>query len=210
MDSNITFVNLAFNDGQIKFDISIWVVAILVMLLLLLIYRFYQHTKKYNLVKIRLKITGIGSAEFTPNDEDIQIAHQLWTQLITRKAAIKVNPEEDVITEIYDSWYGLFTTTRELISAIPIKYLQEDSTKKLISIFTDVLNKGLRPHLTTWQAKYRNWYKHQEEELKTKSPQELQKEYLLYDELIQDMLLVNENLIDYAAQLKIIIESEVK
>lgn len=210
MDSNITFVNLAFNDGQIKFDMSVWVVVCLLIVLAILAYRFYVHTKKYKLVKIRLKIAGIGSAEFTPNDEDIQVAHQLWTQLLTRKAAIKINPEEDVITEVYDSWYGLFTTTRELISSIPIKYLEEESTKQLISISTDVLNKGLRPHLTTWQAKYRNWYKHQEEELKTKTPQELQKEYPFYDELIEDMLLVNENLIDYANELKRIVEAKVK
>jgi hypothetical protein len=210
MDSNITFVNLAFNGGQIKFDVSVWVIALIIVVLAILVYRFYNHTKKYKLVKIRLKIAGIGTAEFTPNDEDIQVAHQLWTQLVTRKAAIKINPEEDVITEVYDSWYGLFTTTRKLISSIPIKYLEEKSTQKLISISTDVLNKGLRPHLTTWQAKYRNWYKHQKKELKTKTPQELQKNYPLYDELISDILLVNENLIDYADQLKIVIESKVK
>jgi hypothetical protein len=210
MDSNITFINLAFNDGQIKFDVSIWIIALLVAVLAVPVYRFYNHTKKYKLVKIRLKIPGIGNAEFTPNDEDIQVAHQIWTQLVTRKAAIKINPEEDVITEVYDSWYALFTTTRELISSIPIKYLEEESTKQLISISTDVLNKGLRPHLTTWQVKYRNWYKHQEEKLKTKTTQELQKEYPFYTELIDDMLLVNENLIDYAQQLKIVIGSKVK
>ena len=210
MDSNVTFVNLAFNDGQIKFDISVWVIALIIMVLAVVTYRFYTHTKSYNLVKIRLKIAGIGTAEFTPNDEDIQVAHQLWTQLVTRKAAIKINPEEDVITEVYDSWYGLFTTTRELISSIPIKYLEEQSTKQLIAISTDVLNKGLRPHLTTWQAKYRNWYQHQKKELETKTPQELQMEYPFYDDLINDMLLINENLIDYAEQLKIVIESKVK
>lgn len=208
MDSNITFVNLAFNDGQVKFDVSIWIILLLVAILAVLIVRFYKHTKKYELVKIRLKIPGIGNAEFTPNDEDIQIAHNLWTQLITRKAAIVIDPEKDVITEVYDSWYALFTTTRELIGAIPIKYLNEESTKQLISISTDVLNIGLRPHLTTWQAKYRNWYKHQEDELKTKTPQELQKEYSEYNLLILEMQKVNANLIDYAEQLKIIIEAK--
>jgi len=208
MDSNITFVNLAFNDGQLKFDVSVWVLIVLTGILGIMFYRFYSHTKKYKLVKVTLKIAGIGDAEFTPNDEDIQIAHQIWTQLVTRKAALKVDPEKDVIVEIYDSWYSMFSITRELISAIPIKYLDAYSTKQLISITTEVLNLGLRPHLTTWQAKYRNWYKHNEEELQSKSPQELQKEYPEYEALIADMLSVNENLIDYAEQLKKIIEAK--
>ncbi len=208
MDSNITFVNLAFNEGRVKFGVSIWVILLLIAILAVLIVRFYKHTKKYELVKIRLKIPGIGNAEFIPNDEDIQIAHKLWTQLITRKAAIVIDPEKDVITEVYDSWYALFTTTRKLISEIPIKYLNEESTKKLISISTDVLNIGLRPHLTTWQARYRNWYKDQEDELKTISPQEVQKKYPAYDLLIAEMKKVNANLINYAEQLQIIIEAK--
>lgn len=208
MDSNITFVNLVFNDGQLKFDVSVWIIVLLVLVLMALAVRLYRHTNKYELVKLRLQIPGIGNAEFTPNDEDVQIAHQLWTQLVTRKAAIKIDPEKDVITEVYDSWYGLFALTRELIGSIPIKYLQEDSTKQLISLSTDVLNIGLRPHLTTWQAKYRNWYKHQTSALASKTPQELQKEYPEYEALITDMLVVNENLIDYAVQLKKIIEAK--
>lgn len=208
MNTDLTFINLAFNDGQLKFDVSIWVLLVLIGILGIIFYRFYSHTKKYKLVKVTLKIAGIGDAEFTPNDEDIQIAHQIWTQLVTRKGALKVDPEKDVVVEIYDSWYSMFSVTRELIGSIPIKYLDAYSTKQLISITTEVLNLGLRPHLTMWQAKYRNWYRHHEQELESKTPQELQKEYPEYEALIADMLVVNENLIDYAEQLKKIIEAK--
>lgn len=49
-----------------------------------------------------------------PTWEDIQIAHQIWTELVTRKAAIPFNPDDDVIVEIYDSWYALFQRTQQL------------------------------------------------------------------------------------------------
>lgn len=210
MDLNTTLLNLSITNGQLKFDISIWIIIMFIVILLIIIYRFYKSTKNFKPVKIKLKIGAIGDVEFIPNDEDIQIAHQIWTQLITRKAAIKIEPEKDIIIEVYDSWYALFTTTRELISSIPIKYLHEESTKTLISIATDSLNDGLRPHLTTWQAKYRNWYKNNELKLKDKSPQELQQEFPEYQILIDDIIKVNNNLIDYANQLKKIIDVKVK
>ena len=207
MDLNTTIINLSYTNGQLNFNISIWIILILLAILLIFVYRFYQHTKNFKLVKIKIKLGNFGNAEFTPNREDIQIAHKLWTELITRKAAIPI-VEEDVIVEIYDSWYAIFTKTRELISQIPVTSIQNESTKILIRIATDSLNKGLRPHLTQWQAKYRNWYNYKEDELKTKTPQELQKEYPEYELLIADMKKVNENLIDYAEQLKKIIEAK--
>jgi len=209
-DINATIINLSLKNGQLEIDISLWVIGVLILILMILLYRFYKHTRNYKLVKISIKLGGIGNAEFTPNDEDVQIAHKLWTELTTRKAAIEIVEDEDVIVEVYDSWYEIFTKTRELISEIPVSSIQQDSTKILIQIATDSLNKGLRPHLTKWQAKYRNWYKQQENELKTKTPQEVQKSYPEYDLLIEDMIEVNNNLINYANQLKLIVESKGK
>jgi hypothetical protein len=78
---------------------------------------------------------------------------------VTRKAAQPIDIENDVILEIYDSWYALFGRIRQLISDIPGHMLRtEKSTQELVRIATQTLNDGLRPHLTRWQARFRHWY----------------------------------------------------
>ena len=94
-----------------------------------------------------------GRVELRPNIEDGQVAHRIWVELVTRKAALPIDPDLDVIVEVYDSWYALFGRVRQLIGDIPSRLVRkEESTRKLIKIATDTLNLGLRPHLTQWQA----------------------------------------------------------
>ena len=190
-------------------DISVWlVVALLVVLTVFLIVGF--RLKRYKLVKLNISLGKIGKAEFSPNEQDIQIAHKIWTELVTRKAAIPLEPEHDVIVEIYDSWYALFTKVREFISEVPADLLRhEKSTQELVRICTATLNDGLRPHLTKWQAKFRNWYQSNSEKLKELTPQELQREYPEYDELVKDMIDINEKLISYANELKKVVDGKV-
>jgi len=147
--------------------------------------------------------------EDMPTWEDVQIAHQIWTELVTRKAAIPVDPENDVIAEIYDSWYALFQRTRQLIGDIPGKCIRrEKSTQQLVKIATETLNLGLRPHLTKWQARYRNWWHNSEDALKTSTPQEHQKNFPQYADLVGEMLTVNKLMIEYAAQLQKIVKGK--
>ena len=63
-------------------------------------------------------------------------------------------------------------------------------------------NDGLRPHLNRWQARFRNWYEANSDKLKQKSPQDLQKQFPEFNELISDMLQINSQLIAYANELK--------
>ncbi|MGI9102827.1 MAG: hypothetical protein ACR2IF_10340 [Terriglobales bacterium] len=145
----------------------------------------------------------------TPSWEDVQIAHKIWTELVTRKAAVPIDPDNDVILEIYDSWYALFQRVRQLVSEIPGRCVRrEASTQTLIRIATDTLNLGLRPHLTTWQARFRNWWHHTEDALQTKTPQEHQKDFPQYATLLADMQQVNKMLIQYAAELHKIVKGE--
>ena len=65
--------------------------------------------------------------------------------------------DQDVITEVYDSWYEAFKIIRKQLEEIPEERIGD--AKELIDIVLKVLNDGLRPHLTKWQAKYRAWYK---------------------------------------------------
>jgi len=189
-------------------DISLWLIAALFLVAGALLL-WGRRSKRYKLVKLNIQLGKIGKAEFVPNDQDIQVAHKIWTELVTRKAALPIDPEHDVIIEIYDSWYHLFTRVRELVSNIPADLLRtEESTQELVRIATETLNEGLRPHLTKWQAKYRNWYTANSEKLKEFTPQELQQQYPDYNSLVQDIVVLNGLLIAYARELKKIVDGK--
>ncbi len=140
---------------------------------------------------------GDHKVSFRPNDTDRQIAYSIWVELSTRKIGLSINAEDDVIAEIYDSWYAFFAVTRELIKDIPVSKVRGDSTSKIIDLSIEVLNEGLRPHLTKWQARFRHWYERQMDSKSDAEPQELQKKFPAYEELVKDMLAVNKRLITY-------------
>lgn len=144
---------------------------------------------------------GIGNQKLKlkPNVTDKQIAYQIWVELSTRKIGIPIDLEDDVIYEIYGSWYSFFSVTRDLIKDVPVSKFQRKDTERIIKISIDVLNMGLRPHLTKWQARYRRWYERQLEKADNGdlSPQDIQRNYPHLDELGKDMLEVNMRLIGY-------------
>ncbi len=203
VDFPIEILNVEIKDGfklSIKFS---WLLIAFLILLILIIWFFRKRRKSLGLVELEISLGGIGKATLKPNYNDIQISHKIWTELITRKAAIRIDPQNDLIVEVYNSWYELFKRTRELISDIPAELVRNsESTKLLVNIATRSLNDGLRPHLTKWQVKFRNWYAHQDDKLKEASPQEVQRLFPEFVELIDDLNKVNEQLISYAEELK--------
>ena len=72
------------------------------------------------------------------------------------------------------------------------------------------MNKGLRPHLTKWQKKYKKWYTQTSntQEYKDKDPQDIQKHFPEFDDLVKDMKSVNHGLMKYAEELKKITHEE--
>ena len=181
-------------------EVSPWLVLIGVSLPLLLI-ALRSRRRRFRPVSLEVSLGGIGRVQLRPHEEDIEIAHKIWTELVTRKAALPVD-EHDVITEVYDSWYALFGRVRSLIAELPARLVRDDqTTQQLVHIATDSLNRGLRPHLTQWQARFRNWYSLQGEALRTSSPQEVQKAFPEYGELMADLRRVNLELIQYAGEL---------
>lgn len=135
-----------------------------------------------------------------PNHTNIDIAYNIWVELNTRKIGLAIDFEKDVIVEIYKSWYQFFGITRELIKGLPATKIRNDkSSKELIDLSTKILNEGLRPHLTTWQAKYQKWYSTAilKDGNKDLTPQQIQKEYDEYEALKDDMSRINNNLINY-------------
>jgi hypothetical protein len=161
--------------------------------------RLWRQVKSYEIDEAAI---GIGSNRVTikPNTEDMQIAYKLWVELSTRKIGLEIDLNNDVIKEIYDSWYEFFSVTRELVKSIPVSKIRRDkSTKELVNISIDVLNEGIRPHLTRWQARFRRWYNSEIDKAENciLSPQDCQKKFPEYQELTKDLIAVNKRLIEY-------------
>jgi len=207
-ESYIDLIRLSFDAERlfIRMDVSIWLVISL-LALIALFWLITVKSKRYKLIKLNISLGKVGKAEFIPNENDIQIAHKIWTELVTRKAALPIDLEHDVFVEVYDSWYSIFTKVRGLVSEIPADLIRsEKSTQELVRISTATLNDGLRPHLTRWQSRFRNWYQANIEKLKEISPQELQREYPEYEALADEIITINSELILYAAELKKIVD----
>ena len=185
---------------------SNWYLIVGVLLLFLIsffVWRKYL-SQKFNIYDLGVEISGSPKAFFKVqrNDDNLFIANRIYIELTTRKAAIPIDEENDVIEEVYNSWYLLFGIIRDEIKTVPGRYLRShDPTIALIGLTTKILNEVLRPHLTEHQAKFRRWYEQEKENNEKISPQELQRRYPEYDNLIESMKQVNKTLIQYSNEL---------
>jgi hypothetical protein len=205
-------IELGWNstDWLFSLTLSAWVVvAIVVISIILLIWRYWAGGFAFKSFEIDQADIGIGSQKFSfkPNMTDKQVAYAIWVELSTRKIGLPIDFDNDVVSEIYDSWHGFFTVTRDLVKGIPAQKVRRDSTQKIIRLSIEVLNEGLRPHLTRWQARFRHWYDRElrkydegngEEVL---DPQLIQEKFPNFEELKKDMEQVNQSLIKYRNQM---------
>lgn len=169
--------------------------------LTVLIYLIRPGTSRWRSLEIDGARLGIGKQSITlrPNATDRQIAYRLWVELSTRKIGLPVDLNDDVVAEVYNSWYEFFSVTRQLVKEVPVSKLRRSDTQKVVRLSIDVLNVGLRPHLTKWQARFRHWYRAALERDATSdlSPQQIQQTFPHYTELKTDLEAVNKRLIDY-------------
>jgi hypothetical protein len=174
-----------------------------VVLYLVIRYAFLTHGGRLDLVEAEVKLGGIGSVKIRPSYEEVQIAHRAWAELATRKAALPFDEQNDVIAEVYDSWYELFGRMRDLVKEIPAQKLRSSQdTRELVRLLVEALNHGLRPHLTKWQARFRRWYENELELDKDAPPQEIQRRYPHFTELVKDLKNVNGQILEYGEVLK--------
>lgn len=189
--------NISF-DGCTKIIVSVNWIAIVILIVLVIVAAHVL--KKVGLLIGRRSISvdqaniGIGNSSITLkfNKKDQEIAYKLWVELSTRKIGLPFD-ENDVISEVYDSWYAFFGIARDLLKDLPAERLAYSG--ELVDLTQKVLNNGLRPHLTKWQAKYRKWYF--ENSNKEGSPQDIQKAFPEYEELLSDLKATNQTMINY-------------
>lgn len=176
----------------------------IVVLLLILAWQVSRLRKNWEPVSADIQFADLGKITIRPNHRDVQLAHQAWVELATRKAGIPFDPESDVIVEVYDSWYELFGCLRELAKECPaMKVRRDESTRQIVATIAQVLNEGIRPHLTRWQARFRRWYENALETAPAeRTPQEIQRGYPEYSILIEDLQAVQDGLRRYMDLLK--------
>ena len=197
-----------FSDWTISVQFTFWIVgALIAALILVCVWRWTRYSATWKDFEIdQAEIgTGTGKLSLRPNTTDRQVAYAMWVELSTRKIGLPIDFDHDLISEIYDSWYQFFSVTRELLKSVPVTKVRTKSTQKIITLSVELLNDGLRPHLTTWQARFRRWY---ELELRndssdvTADPQEIQRRFPKYEELKTDMVEVNRRLINYREHMR--------
>jgi len=190
--------------GSITY-LSLSIISLAIILIVIIKYRIRKNGIVFHsTIPVSMKYSIAGqeiSYNIVTNYTNVEIAHRVYTEIMTRKAGQPFDEDNDVILEIYDSWYELFTLVRNEIKEIPGSLLRENKrTKDLIMLLMDVLNKGLRPHLTIYQAHFRKWTL--DNTKKDKSPQELQKKYPNYSEQVKSIKEVNETLLLYSDELQ--------
>lgn len=211
--TEVAILELHFNRDlwQATIVLNLWFVILIASVAVILILvigraRYFRSVHR-DIVPVKMKYS-IGTAEIeyqiVRNYENVEIAHRIYVELITRKAALPIDEEQDVIVEVYNSWYKLFQLTRDEMKKLSGKLLLKNRTSEQLEVLlTDILNKGLRPHLTSYQAKFRKWYSEELEDGNSKglSPQDIQKKYPEYRELIKSISNVNNVLMEYSKQL---------
>lgn len=194
------------SDYSLSFTLSLWfLLAIFLCIFTTLVIKNLTTRWRGVNFEIDKAEVGLGTGKicFKPNLKDQQIAYSIWVELSTRKIGLPIDLNHDVISEVYDSWHSFFSVTRELIKDIPVNKVKNKSTEKIVSLSIDVLNEGLRPHLTKWQARFRHWYnKELEKSGGDIDPQDIQSKYPKFSELKADLLIVNNQLIKYREKMR--------
>jgi hypothetical protein len=198
------------DNGTLHLEVGFFVLSMVIVWFIILILQTIWGKKSLIIkhdIELNITLGGIGGINIKPNHEVSQIAHKAWTELVTRKAGLPFDLDNDVIVEVYNSWYVLFGEIRNLVKQIPTKQIKDENTQKLVDLLVDSLNKGLRPHLTIWQAKFRRWYMNETEGKNfDKTPQEIQKMYPQYQELVQDLIIINQHLVEYTKEIRKLIK----
>lgn len=168
------------------------------LVLLILFFRVRRHSSKSVTVSIPF---GLGSWSYDTTPAERIVAWKMHVQLVTRKAALPFDPEHDLIWDVYDSLFTLFAETRALLLDLPPREFEQASG--VATLILKVQNDGVRPHLTAWQADFRRWWLRTEclEGNKDRAPQEIQRDYPRYSELVADLQKTNIELRKYADEL---------
>jgi len=205
----LRIIDAHFDGGGIVVILGpVFFLAFILVVVLVLVWKFWLRTKlfpEFEVVEAELELANVGKITIKPNHENVQIAHAAWVEICTRKAALPFVEDHDVVLEVYESYYQLFAKLRELTKNIPAYKLRRcRDTRELVNIMVKVLNYGLRPHLTRWQARFRKWYNEalSDPANRSKSPQDIQRGFPDFPLLIADLKALQTDIVTYSEFLR--------
>ena len=142
-----------------------------------------------------------GKVKRTPSV--VQLAHEAWVELATRSATVPFDEDRDVVVQVFDSWRSLFQELRVLMKKVDVtRHRDDQETQQVIDALIDTLNQCMRPTLTTWQAAFRCWYEQETARRPGIPPQEIQREYPKWEQLVTDVKKANATMRAVAADMR--------
>jgi hypothetical protein len=175
-----------------------WLGAIPSVVVAWALFRFRRHQSDSLTVALPF---GLGSRSYDTTPADRIFAWKMHVHLVTRKAALPFDEDCDLICDVYDSLFAVFTETRNLLLELPPREFER--TSGVASLILRVQNDGIRPHLTRWQADFGRWWVRAEKSAanEDRSPQSIQRDYPQYGELVADLHRTNTELAKFADEL---------
>ncbi|SRR6266581_5366465 len=177
------------------YGVGVGVVLILVLVALFVGRRYRAKSMTVNIP------FGLGNIVYESSTEDRVLAWKMYVQLSTRKAALLFDESHDLVADVHTSLYEVFSITRDLLSGMPLADVKRP--KGIADLILRTLNDGLRPHVTRWHAVYRRWWEQEiaNEANSGKTPQDIQRQFPRYRDLVDDMKRTNTELARFADEL---------
>lgn len=104
--------------------------------------------------QVNFSVPGIGgiSGTWKPDESERQAAWELYVELVTRVAVVKLRPEEGLLREALSSLYSVFDSTRQILRKYgpAVAQPKEGGDLSFGHLSVTVLNTVLRPVLAEW------------------------------------------------------------
>lgn len=116
---------------------------------------------KLNAVDVKIKFPYLFelTGKWFADEAQQQAAWELYVELVTRIATVRLGPEEGLIREAFTSLHQLFPTTRDVLRRAGPGAAKADKKGALTigAIAVSVLNHGIRPLLARWHPELADW-----------------------------------------------------
>lgn len=134
-------------------------------------------------------------------------AWRIYTQLSTRIAATDFNEEYDSALLVHGSLHKVFELIREEIASIPVERFKKDRSANVVKFYMDILNEGIRPHLSKWHIPLSKFVENEEKSHPNQSILEIEKRFPNRKELIDSIKAMNKRMKWYSEELLKIAQS---
>ncbi|MFS8201675.1 hypothetical protein ACLVWQ_23640 [Streptomyces sp. CWNU-52B] len=114
---------------------------------------FYRRTA--SLTEVRITVPQLSELTFVVNDHTRAVSWQLFVESVTRTSTQRLDDGEGFLREALESLYGLFATTRDILKAARPTAHGEGVTVEYLAV--NLLNQQLRPFLSKWHPRLREF-----------------------------------------------------